>query len=56
MSLADQNKLKANGVVRVSGLGQVDKYGPLAQRDDITQRAAQLGYDLLEISDEFWGP
>ena len=44
----DQGRRNGVGVVRVSTPGQVDNYGPAAQRDDIIRRAQELGVHLLE--------
>ena len=45
----DQGRRNGVGIVRVSTLGQLDKYGPESQREDIIRRAEELGVQLPEI-------
>ena len=49
VSEREHGRRVAVGVVRVSTLAQVDKYGPAVQREDITCRAEGLEVNLLEV-------
>ena len=41
--------MNAIGIVRVSSVGQKDKYGPAEQRDDIIAKGKSLGYEVVDI-------
>lgn len=42
-------KNRAIGIIRVSSVGQRDKYGPAVQRTDLERTAAELEVDLYEV-------
>ena len=42
------DKKRAIGIVRVSGPGQVERYGPETQKDDIAERAGEHGFELID--------
>ena len=43
--------MRAVGIVRVSSVGQKDRYGPATQRSEIEARAAKLGVSSLDVWD-----
>ena len=47
--MANDRLARAIGVVRVSGPGQRDKYGPASQLQEITNRARLLQADLVDV-------
>ena len=41
--------MDAIGIIRVSSEGQKDKYGPTEQRNDLENKAKELGWNLVDI-------